>query len=87
MNWKPKSKTPRLKGWYITRRNDGYIDWRAWGNNEWWKQLQDGWIAWLDENGKPMRFEWATSPRFSIKLDRKQLPEPSSIVKTLEATP
>jgi len=82
VNWNPKTKTPWRKGWYVTRRDDGFISWRAWGNNEWWKQLAGGgWISWFDGDGTPMRVEWLPKPRMAIDLNNDQLPDAELIAK------
>jgi len=76
MTWKQKTKTPWRKGWYLTRTDYGFVSWRAWGHGEWWKQLSDGgWISWYDGDGVAMRFEWLPSPRMSVNMDQKQLPD------------
>jgi len=76
--WTPKTKTPRLKGWYVTRTDDGFIDWRAWGNGAWWKQTKGGWFEWFDGNGEPLRYDFLAHTRSDIELNRDQLPEPTA---------
>ena len=74
--WKDRNKTPSRKGWYITRREDGVISWRAWGNGGWWKQLKGGgWIEWFDGDGAARRFDWQSGSRQSIDLDTDKLPD------------
>lgn len=73
--WKHAKSTPRLKGWYITRTDQGDLHWRAWGNGGWWKQLKDGWIEWFDGEGNPGRYDWKPSSRQSIAINSDQLPE------------
>ena len=73
--WMDKETTPRRKGWYLTRREDGDLSWRAWGCNAWWKQLTGGWVEWFDGNGNAMRFDWMPRSRKSIDLNSDQLPD------------
>lgn len=75
--WKDRNKTPSSKGWYITRRDDGEMSWRAWGNDAWWKQIKGGWIECFDGDGCAMRFEWMPRTRKSIDLNSDQLPDVS----------
>lgn len=74
--WQSKSTTPgRKRGWYITRREDGDLQWRAWGCGAWWKQLKDGWMEWFNGNGEPMRFDWMPLSRQKLELNANELPE------------
>lgn len=73
--WRDRNKTPWRKGWYITRTEDGFISWRAWGNGAWWKQIKGGWIEWFDGDGNAMRYDWQPRSRQSIDLDSDKLPE------------
>lgn len=74
--WRDRSKPPRRKGWYITRTEDGFISWRAWGNGAWWKQLRGGgWIKWYHGDGEPHRYDWQPTSRQSIDLDSDKLPD------------
>lgn len=72
--WRDRSKTPLRAGWYITRTEDGYVSWRAWGKGAWWKQLKDGWIEWFDADCNSMRYEWIARSRQSIDLNSDELP-------------
>lgn len=73
--WRDRNETPRRKGWYITRREDGHVSWRAWGKGAWWKQIKGGWIQWFDGDGAAMRFDWQPRSRQSIDLDNDKLPD------------
>lgn len=75
--WTPKTRTPTRRGWYITRTDEGMVDWRAWGCGAWWKQLKGGWIEWYDGDGKAMTYAWKKDSRQNINLDRCELKEPS----------
>lgn len=72
--WTNKDTLPRRKGWYITRTEDGFVSWRAWGNGEWWKQTPDGWISWFDGDGCAKRFDYLPKTRRSVDLDMSRLP-------------
>ena len=72
--WQQGSRSPWRKGWYITRTEDGFISWRAWGNGAWWKQIKGGWIEWFDSDGSAMRYDWQPTSRQSIDLDSDKLP-------------
>lgn len=74
--WRDRSKLPRRKGWYITRRKDGFVSWRAWGNGAWWNQLKcGGWTAWYNGDGEPHDFDWQPASWQSIDLDMDKLPD------------
>jgi hypothetical protein len=75
--WKSKETTPgNKKGWYITRREDGDMQWRAWGCQDWWKQFKGGgWIRWFNGDGEAMRFDWMPRSRKDIALNSDQLPD------------
>lgn len=75
--WTPKTKLPSRKGWYITRSDDGTIDWRAWGCGAWWKQIKGGWIEWFNGDGQPAQYAFRKGSRKNISLDRDELPEPT----------
>lgn len=75
MKWKPNTTKPSKKGWYITRTEEGVLQWRAWGHNLWWKQLKDGWLCWYDGEGYPIDYEWLPSSYKTIDLDYNQLPD------------
>lgn len=83
-NWNPKTKTPLRKGWYLTRRDDGYVSWRAWGNGEWWKQCDGGWISWFNVDGTAHRFEWLSKPRIGIETNQDELPEVYATIAEVE---
>lgn len=72
--WKSKKTTPLRRGWYVTRRDDGDIQWRAWGCGAWWKQIRGGWVEWFSGDGEALRYEWQPTSRQSIDLNSDQLP-------------
>jgi hypothetical protein len=73
--WRAKNKLPRRKGWYITRTEDGFISWRAWGHGSWWRQIKGGWIEFFGGDGYPTRYDWQPRSRQSIDLDSDKLPD------------
>lgn len=73
--WCDRGTTPLRKGWYITRRDDGFISWRAWGNSAWWKQIKGGWMEWFDGDGNAARYDWQPGSRQSIDLGSDELPD------------
>lgn len=66
--WRSKKTHPLAKGWYQVRLEDGSTDWRAWGNGQWWKQIQDGWICSFSGDGELRELQWR-GPRKDIALD------------------
>jgi hypothetical protein len=72
--WTSKTKTPRRKGWYVTRTADGDVLWRAWGCGAWWRQIKGGWIESFTGDGEAMTYEWDKDTRQSVDLDHDQLP-------------
>ena len=77
--WNDKNKLPRRKGWYITRTEDGFVSWRAWGNGEWWKQIKGvGWISWYSGDGERALYDWQPASRQSLDLNSDKLPDSAS---------
>lgn len=80
MKWRPKTKVPTQKGWYITRDDEGHIQWRAWGNGNWWKQITGGWVGFFKGDGTIQTYEWADKIRLSVKLESCELPDPEKLL-------
>ena len=78
--WWGGNITPSRKGWYITRTEDGFISWRAWGNGAWWKQIKGGWIESYTGDGCALRYDWQPQSRQSIDLDHDKLTDLANIV-------
>jgi hypothetical protein len=81
--WTAKATTPTEKGWYITRAEDGSIDWRSWGCGAWWKQTNGGWFRWFDGEGEPIDFDWMPETRRDVTLDRHELPDAAEVLSDL----
>lgn len=49
LGWHDANETPTEKGWYeckaVDDRWDGEMRYRAWGNDQWWTPLKDGWFS------------------------------------------
>lgn len=72
--WHSANTHPPRKGWYQTRRvGETEIEWRAWGNGCWWRQIRGGWVSWYHGDGAPHMFQWR-GPAKSLKLDYDELP-------------
>lgn len=71
--------TPSRTGWYITRTENGFISWRAWGKGAWWKQIKGGWIESYTGDGCALRYDWQPQSRQSIDLDSHQLPDLANV--------
>lgn len=72
--WKPKETLPTKRGWYITRTEDGDVQWRAFGCGAWWKQIKGGWIEWFTGDGVSMTYEWDANSYQNVNLNSDELP-------------
>ena len=67
-DWNSASTHPTKKGWYEVRRIDDSAHKtmvRAWGNDQWWTPLPDGWLSGPNDLGEgklaPL-YEWRDGP-------------------------
>lgn len=83
--WVRKDKPPRTGAWYITRNDQGELDWRAWGSGSWWKQARGGWIRGFSGNGEPHMYEWLKGSKQCLSFDRDELPDVYATADALAA--
>ena len=65
---------PAKKGWYVTRTDEGFLKWRAWGRGCWWSQQKDGWLGHYNGEGEASLYDFQHETRQDISLDVWDLP-------------